>query len=113
MPRPVLLLLGLVFGTALAVHDSVLDVASFTGFRVYRVLPTSEEELQLLDSLQASPYYDFWTEVRQTYQIFKNLCRKLAKDFCDRNWRILTEENLLAVLSSLYSNTVVEWIFLN
>jgi len=64
MTRPILLLLGLVFGTALAVHDSVLDVASFTGFRVYRVLPASEEDFQLLDSLQASPFYDFWTEIR-------------------------------------------------
>ena len=64
MPRPVLLLLGLVFGSALAVHDSVLNVSSFTGFRVYRVLPASEADLQLLDRLQSSPFYDFWTEVK-------------------------------------------------
>jgi hypothetical protein len=62
--RPVLLVLGLVLGSALAVHDSVLEVDSFTGFRVYRVLPTSREaDLQQLLSLQESPFYDFWTEV--------------------------------------------------
>ena len=64
MPLSNLFLLGLVFGAAMAVHDSVLNVASFTGFRVYRVLPASEEDFQLLDSLQASPFYDFWTEVK-------------------------------------------------
>jgi hypothetical protein len=124
MPRPVLLLLGLVFGTALAVHDSVLDVASFTGFRVYRVLPASEEDLQLLDSLQASPYYDFWTEVknfliiiikfhcehqasRQTYKISKEFVSKVRQRFFVKK---------LAKICRLYylhsSFTVgVEWIF--
>jgi|688.fasta_scaffold426153_1 hypothetical protein len=66
MPLSNLFLLGLVFGAAMAVHDSVLNVASFTGFRVYRVLPASEEDFQLLDSLQASPFYDFWTEVKNS-----------------------------------------------
>ena len=60
--RPVLLavLLG---GAVLAVHDSVLDVESFSGWRVYRVSPASEEEIRQLIKLQDSPFYDFWTEV--------------------------------------------------
>jgi hypothetical protein len=41
----------------------VLDVASFSGFRVYRVLPASEADLEQLASMQESPFYDFWTEV--------------------------------------------------
>ena len=66
MARPVWLLacVGVLGGGGvLAVHDSVLDVESFAGFRVYRVHPDKEEQLRHLDSLQASPFYDFWTEV--------------------------------------------------
>jgi len=60
----VLLCLALV-KSGLCVHDSVISVASFQGFQVYRTQPQTKLQADFLLQLrETSRHYDFWTEVR-------------------------------------------------
>ena len=53
------------FSAALALHDSVIDVDSFTGFQVYRAVPKDQSNASYLQTLRTiREHYDFWTEVR-------------------------------------------------
>lgn len=53
------------FSAVSALHDSVIDVDSFTGFQVYRALPKDQSEASYLQTLRMiRDHYDFWTEVR-------------------------------------------------
>jgi len=53
------------FSAVLALHDSVIDVDSFTGFQVYRAVPKDQAEASYLQTLRTiREHYDFWTEVR-------------------------------------------------
>jgi murein tripeptide amidase MpaA len=61
------LLVGLaaLLSTAFGLHDSVIDVDSFTGFQVYRTFPKDQSDASYLQSLRTlREDYDFWTEVR-------------------------------------------------
>jgi len=61
----VLLTLATLLSAALALHDSVIDVDTFTGFQVYRAVAKDQEEAAYLQSLRMiRDHYDFWTEVR-------------------------------------------------
>merc|ERR1712055_863437 len=61
----VLLTLATLLSAALALHDSVIDVDTFTGFQVYRAVAKGQEESAYLQNLQMiRDHYDFWTEVR-------------------------------------------------
>jgi len=62
-------LLGLasLLSTVFALHDSVIDVDSFTGFQVYRALPKDQSDASYLQTLRTlREHYDFWTEVRNS-----------------------------------------------
>lgn len=53
------------FSAALALHDSVIDVESFTGFQVYRAYANGQADASYLQTLRTiREHYDFWTEVR-------------------------------------------------
>jgi len=53
------------FSACLALHDSVIDVDSFSGFQVFRVFPTDQSDASYLQTLRnLREHYDFWTEVR-------------------------------------------------
>jgi len=55
------------FSAALALHDSVIDVESFTGFQVYRAIAKDQSDASYLQTLRTiREHYDFWTEVRIT-----------------------------------------------
>merc|ERR1711872_1041228 len=59
------ILVSALFSVAFALHDSVIDVDSFTGFKVYRALPKDVAEASYLQTLRnIREHYDFWTEVR-------------------------------------------------
>merc|ERR1712236_197923 len=61
----VLLTLATLVAAALALHDSVIDVDTFTGFQVYRAVAKDQGEASYLQNLQMiRDHYDFWTEVR-------------------------------------------------
>jgi len=62
-----LLLLTLGISLSLAVHDFVLESANndFSGFKVYRTLPTEEYQTEFLENLQeTSKFYDFWSDAK-------------------------------------------------
>jgi len=50
-------------GVAAALHDSVIDVASYKGFQVFRTHPTTDAEIAQLRLMENRPFYDFWTEI--------------------------------------------------
>ena len=53
------------FSAALALHDSVIDVESFTGFQVYRAYAKDQSDASYLQTLRTiREHYDYWTEVR-------------------------------------------------
>jgi len=55
------------FSSALALHDSVIDVESFTGFQVYRAISKDQSDASYLQTLRTiREHYDYWTEVRIT-----------------------------------------------
>ena len=58
----VLGLLGFL-SVAAALHDSTINVDSFTGFRVYRTQPKNAEDVTYMRMLENRPIYDFWTEI--------------------------------------------------
>jgi len=57
-------LLACLVAVAAAVHDNVLNVESFDGFKVYKTFPT-ENDLEFMRNFKASGPYDYWTEVRK------------------------------------------------
>jgi len=62
-----LLVLILSVSMSLAVHDFVLENANndFTGFKVYRTIPTEEYQTEFLENLQeTSKFYDFWSDAK-------------------------------------------------
>jgi len=62
-----LILLTLGVSLTLAVHDFVLESANndFSGFKVYRTLPTEEYQTEFLENLQeTSKFYDFWSDAK-------------------------------------------------
>jgi len=61
----VLLTLATLVAAAKALHDSVIDVDTFTGFQVYRAVAKDQGEASYLQTLRMiRDHYDFWTEVR-------------------------------------------------
>jgi len=58
----VLALLGFL-SVAAALHDSTINVDSFTGFQVYRIQPKNAEDVTYMRMLENRPIYDFWTEI--------------------------------------------------
>ena len=46
-----------------ALHDSTINVESFTGFQVYRIQPRNAEDVTYMRMLENRPFYDFWTEI--------------------------------------------------
>ena len=55
-------LLGCLTAVA-ALHDSTINVESFTGFQVYRIQPRNAEDVTYMRMLENRPFYDFWTEI--------------------------------------------------
>ena len=49
---------------AAAVHDRVISVESFDGFKVYRAFP-EDQDLDFMRKFENNGVYDFWTEVRK------------------------------------------------
>jgi len=61
------LCLAALLATAIGLHDSVIDVDSFTGFQVYRASPKDQSDASYLQTLRTlREHYDFWTEVRNS-----------------------------------------------
>ena len=50
---------------AAALHDSFINVETFDGFRVFRTVPKTLDDVAYLNMMQGRPFYDFWTEVVQ------------------------------------------------
>merc|ERR1711971_220602 len=62
-----LILLTLGVSLSLAVHDFVLESANndFSGFKVYRALPTEDYQTEFLENLQeTTKFYDFWSDAK-------------------------------------------------
>jgi len=49
---------------AAAVHDRVISVESFDGFKVFRAFP-EDQDLDFMRKFQSNGVYDFWSEVRK------------------------------------------------
>merc|ERR1712179_470420 len=61
------LCLAALLATAIGLHDSVIDVDSFTGFQVYRASPKDQSDASYLQTVRTlREHYDFWTEVRNS-----------------------------------------------
>jgi murein tripeptide amidase MpaA len=59
-----LVLVATFVALAAAVHDRVIQVESFDGFKVYRAFP-EEQDLEFMRKFEGQGVYDFWTEVRK------------------------------------------------